>query len=628
MLAGIPLTMQILTGHSQIIFYTLITITFYGLYQISVDFLFDDGPARHNLAYALRSGLFITVMIPTGLLLGLPQLLPSFELLQFTTRAESQQGFKLLVENSLPPFMWLNLLEASVFGNLATHFKIGDPFQEDFIYAGFLPLLLALLALLTLGQQQERQRKYLALFFGLLLAGGIVMAMGRYTPLYAYVIQYLPGFSLFRIPARWLMVVNLAIAILAGFGLDRLLTGPLPRRRLLGLIVLAGLLGLGQAALWAYRAELLAWADNFDGRSAHLLIDHLNYALATDPAYQDRLLLRRLTFLTTPAFWAMLNIGLALLLLTLALARRFPARLLAGLAVLLVSLDMVLAGGTTIHPLRPVNWWEQLAGGAAYALKNSDPQYRIFPLGVSAEADSIGYLGQYYPSVHRIHSAGGYASPLRLARYTTFLSEANPVRGLQLLSVRHLLTPGQMGADVAATFPLAYQDEKSYIYQLPDELALPRAFAVPQALTAADPAEAMTALNAGALDLRQTGILAREAGQSPPLTLPPTAAWAGQVAIIHEDPQHLELEATLPGDGYVVLLDTYYPGWEASVDGQSAPIYRANYLGRAVFVPAGTHVIRFDYRPLSFRVGVWLGLATLLVIIGAVIISRKYRPAP
>ena len=47
----------------------------------------------------------------------------------------------------------------------------------------------------------------------LLLFGGVLLAMGRYTPLYEYVIQYLPGFALFRIPARWLVVANLALGL-------------------------------------------------------------------------------------------------------------------------------------------------------------------------------------------------------------------------------------------------------------------------------------------------------------------------------------------------------------------------------------------------------------------------------
>ena len=61
--------------------------------------------------------------------------------------------------------------------------------------------------------------------------------------------------------------------------------------------------------------------------------------------------------------------------------------------------------------------------------------------------------------------------------------------------------------------------------------------------------------------------------------------------------------------GYLVLPDAYYPGWQATVDDRLAPIERANYAFRAVYVPAGKHVVKFSFNPLIWKVG--LGLTTL-----------------
>ncbi|MCB0155941.1 MAG: YfhO family protein, partial [Anaerolineae bacterium] len=614
LLAGSTLAMQIFAAHGQIIFYTLVTLIGYGLYQIGGDYFFGMLDQRRNSRYAIRSGLLLGAMLLSGLLLSAPQILPLVELLPLTTRSDNQ-GYALLTENSLPPFMWLNLIQASLFGNAVTGFKIGDPFQEDFIYAGFLPLLLAGLTLLTLWRQKNSDVKRLTLFFVLLLGGGLLLAMGRYTPLYTGLVQYLPGFSLFRIPARWLMVVNLAIAVLAGVGLDTLLKKHLSRAYLLTVAGLSLLILLGQGALWLFRTELLAWAGPAEGQAARLLTYHLNYALTLDPVYDERLWLRQIPYITVPAALAILNAAIALALLALRLADRLSHQALAVLVLGAVAFDLVLAGGTTINPIRPDRWWTQQAGGAAYVLEQIDAQHRVFPLGVSSEAWSISHLGQYYPSLHRINSAGGYASPLRLARYDALLDEADPVRGLEVLSVRYLLTPGQMGADVAATFPLVYQDEESYVYELPNPL--PRAFVVPQAVIADDVDEALTYLNDRSLDLRQTVILEPASDQPAP---PPAnaAAWPAEqtatTTVVSETPQQIEVEVSLPGTGYLVLLDTYYPGWVATVDGRPIPIYRANYLGRAVQVPAGDHRVRFVYRPWSFRVGVaafLVGLASL-----------------
>lgn len=71
-------------------------------------------------------------------------------------------------------------------------------------------------------------------------------------------------------------------------------------------------------------------------------------------------------------------------------------------------------------------------------------------------------------------------------------------------------------------------------------------------------------------------------------------------------------EVEAPTDGYLVLLDSYYPGWKARVDGADAPVLRANYAFRGAAVPAGTHRVEFRYRPTSFYAGLGISLFCLL----------------
>lgn len=67
--------------------------------------------------------------------------------------------------------------------------------------------------------------------------------------------------------------------------------------------------------------------------------------------------------------------------------------------------------------------------------------------------------------------------------------------------------------------------------------------------------------------------------------------------------------------GWVVLSDTFYPGWHASVDGTPVEIYRANYLFRAVQVPAGEHTVVFSYFPLRLKLGLLsMGLCLLAAV--------------
>ncbi|MCI0478216.1 MAG: YfhO family protein [Anaerolineales bacterium] len=90
----------------------------------------------------------------------------------------------------------------------------------------------------------------------------------------------------------------------------------------------------------------------------------------------------------------------------------------------------------------------------------------------------------------------------------------------------------------------------------------------------------------------------------------------GTVAITKYQPERVEIKATTDQPGYLVLADSWYPGWNAFVDGQPAPIYRADVLFRAVRIEPGTHDIVFEYRPLSFALGALISTVSLLIVFG------------
>lgn len=77
------------------------------------------------------------------------------------------------------------------------------------------------------------------------------------------------------------------------------------------------------------------------------------------------------------------------------------------------------------------------------------------------------------------------------------------------------------------------------------------------------------------------------------------------------------------GSAFLLLTDTYYPGWKAYVDGKESVIYRADGLVRAVFVPAGNHIVEFYYMPNSFVVGAIISVVTAISLVGFYIYSRR-----
>jgi hypothetical protein len=384
-----------------------------------------------------------------------------------------------------------------------------------------------------------------------------------------------------------------------------------------------GLLLAGSLILiWIFRAELLIWSETFKEPYRKLVGAFLSKAFTPDPIYQQRLLLRWTLGLNTPVFLLLANLIMAGVGLSLWSTRRITSQSAASLILLVVSLDLLLAGGTTINPVRAEERWQQLSGGAQYVLDHVGPA-RVLPLGVSSEDDSVHNLGQYFPSVYRVYSASGYSSPLKLARYETLLNEADPVQAIQLLGVRYILTRGQMGADVAATYPLVYSDADSFVYE--NKNPLPRTFVVHQAVEANDPVEALAHFQQRKLDPRQTVVL-ESAIPISRLAAADRAATPSSAEIVEENPQSIRIEARLASDGYLVLLDTFYPGWTATIDGQPTAIYRADYIGRAIFVPAGEHRVRFEYWPWSFWLGLWLAVGVVIVLAGTAFFS--YRPLP
>jgi len=80
--------------------------------------------------------------------------------------------------------------------------------------------------------------------------------------------------------------------------------------------------------------------------------------------------------------------------------------------------------------------------------------------------------------------------------------------------------------------------------------------------------------------------------------------------------------------GYLFESDAYYPGWTVSVDGDSANLYRANVAFRAVYVPAGTHVVTFRYEPRSVVIGLVVTIASLILILVMMILSRVRAGQP
>lgn len=254
------------------------------------------------------------------------------------------------------------------------------------------------------------------------------------------------------------------------------------------------------------------------------------------------------------------------------LRRRDWAPWLAGLFCLIPALDVnPSAAAATFFPATP----------AVLALKDAAGEGRAFALGRILEPN----LGMPF----RIRDARGrdFTTPRRYEEIVTgaagsfdFYSGAGEVPpNTALLAVGAVLTrDGVLRSSAPAR----------------------RALFVPAA-RAGSPEEVLAAVRAPGFDPAKLVWL--DDGDAPSFP-----GVRGLARITADGANSVTVETDSDGPGWLVLLDGWFPGWEATVDGAPVPVRRADYAFRAVQVPAGRSVVRFDYRPSSVGVGLILAL--------------------
>jgi hypothetical protein len=217
-----------------------------------------------------------------------------------------------------------------------------------------------------------------------------------------------------------------------------------------------------------------------------------------------------------------------------------------------------------------------------------------------------------------------------------------------VLSDRDLAGPG-----LARVFPAGEPAEGEVrAYAMGDPF--PRAWVVHAVEVIPDDDAALARLGADAFDLRRAAVVAEPfelalgaahfpecaapEGSSPRIAALPGATHSGKCVapasaqpssarILAYSPHAITLEVDAAADGLLVLSEVYYPGWRASLDGQPAPLVRADYLLRGVPVPAGRHTVRVWYAPASVRIGLVISGLTLVMIggLGVCYIARRLR---
>jgi hypothetical protein len=535
--------------------------------------------AMHALALALAMGMGATVVVPArAVMAGSPR---ATALSRTEAEASSLHPLRL-IEFAAPGCM------GDAYSDYPAASVVGEPRLDGLplsysVYLGASVLGLALLAL---------RRRALVLGLSGLTLVALLIALGGHLPVHAVVRRLVPPLAYMRFPEKYLTLVVVGVALLAGLGTDRLLSGgKQPWRRTVIFLLL--LVGLGVAAPFLFPYP---W-------SGFMVLGLRHGAVAVAAVLGIQTLAARGSRLAPPLLVATVALDLAVSTWSLqgfvprSLASHVPA------AVARVKADHA----ARVEPPR------------IYRSPTLDLVLNQRAAATNAEEGERRLLATLVPNtinVWGIASVPGYdaAIPARLNRLwdTGWSRHDLRLATLRLLGTDYAVLPARNAHDAGRGMPglvsLLDPVPGARLYRVTG--SLPRVYLAGQGQALSDD-EAMGRLFEPAVVDGEVALL--EPGAEAPAG---PAGRAGTCKILSYASRRLVAHCQANHEALAVFVEQHDPGWRATVDGQSAPLVRANLVMRALRVAPGDHDIVLEYHAPSVRLGGAVTLLSLLTMLG------------
>jgi hypothetical protein len=596
-IAGLALAAQVFAGHLQDALLSILLIGLYGTYRAAT--------STGNWSVRLRVLTPAIGTITVGVLVSAIQWIPSKELIDRSPRSGGLTYSEVVYGSWHPQLLPMSLVREA-FGTRARDTDWMDGFYPYHEMNVFLGVLAMGLAVIGAGAYRDRWVG----FWILLAALAFLLMLGRYGVLFD-ILYRVPVLGAGRIPVRYHQWLTLAVGALAAVGADRLARPGVVRLR--GALLLIGVLVAASVPIliWTY---IPAWTEA--GRWT------LRY-------HTDRFQwLGRETLLAGLRQVAVLLGGWTLARAAVVGRDSSGLPLRAGILAALVLFELTSAHWQDVPTISPAYWLKAPRTAAWIKERDNDPG-RLFGFGVLA-AGEPGYatstvdffaardtLAWSLPPVWGLTSGWGH-TPIYDKRLDLYSRTANEVGvRFDLEGVEYILTgpgltveKGRFGAPTVVG--------STWIHANPG--------ARPRAQLMGNPAYATSASDA-AKQFEQLGraVLDRIVVEDPSRPLPDTTpAPNGMARLLVDDPERVVVEVTTDQPAYLLLTDTYDPGWTATFDGRPVPVRPAQIAFRAVHVSeAGVHTVEFRYRPAGWNVGLSASLAGLLMALGLYVVRTR-----
>jgi membrane protein YfhO len=616
---ALAVSLQALAGEPVTLAATLMVATAYIVLEA-----WDAGELRRGSSFPPRRCVYAAIALLAGVLLASIQFVP--------LAVASSHSVRAVVPAddfwSFHPLALSELLIPHFFGDyfnsrlreLAWMVALNSA-REPFYYTMYIGAPVWVLAVVAAVSGRPRARFWTVVFVVCVLA-----SLGAHTPFYPALQALLPPLRAFRFSVKYLAIASFALAVLAAMTIQWLLDNDVPRAAVRRTIVLT-------CSLAALTYSFIAWLLVAPRLPISAFYELAIWAGVPFPSQGAQYLIFRARPLLTALLLKLLCT--AFLLWVAASTRRERQKALAVLAAFLV-IDL-LASNSSVNPTIEEAWlarpsWVQLVppgmherlyvGGRLEGYVESRdvdaPKYVAYLEGFSDLDQRYIVVNEleFHTSGLNLREAVSYDLPLlwpadyaRMIGRFKIATREERLRFLSRTGVRYcvLPTPPFPGARSLAT--LVGLEQLKLYECFPGAR---RVSVVPDALMGPDAQWQIEGLFLERFN-PATGVLVSEQP-------PPPAGAAGPSAqpdaVFEEDSiNRVAVRASLPEDGYLVLMDSYDAGWQVNVDGAPAPLMRANGLYRAVHLRRGQHLVTFTYRPRTFLLGATMTGSTAFALV-------------